>query len=856
MEIIFFGIAFILFIGSILGVVSFAKVNTLQARLSELEKNIRAGQYKKTSPVDNAAQTDFVKPIDSPPPEFAPEPELKAGLHGEVPPDTFNSSTIDWTALLQKHWMVMLGSVCLVFSGVFLVRYSIEHGLLGPVARTVLGLLFGAILIAAGEKLRRSGRLEAGVHAAFVGSGALIIYSALLVGFHVYELISSQLTFLCLALMSAFTLLLALKHGPLMAGLGLLGAYLVPVLVSTGSQNIEAALLYSFIVSCSSLWFQRYIYRSWLWWGTWLGALSWLLISLELPEQAQGFRALYIAALAYIGVAFPFAGLKLKHVVTGDVLERDFFVQTTSIFAALTAASVAVLHIEVMDELSYPAIALLPLVAALVVRKNLPVLKLIPLISLLPIFFDLFSMDVSFVDWEITIAPLRVSLQASYLFMLGFIVLIFAMVGGNELFNVRHQGYWSSFILFIPLVAIILAYLRVSGMQGGLAWALPTLMIGALYGYLLSVWRNRKGALEVEAALAIASQFSISTACFFAFSEITLTLVLAAQLIGLVLLDRRIRIPVMPIIIKVLLIIVVVRLTINPWVALYEVSSLTLLLTYFGSLIACVIASRQLLDRPELRVWLHSASAHLLILTLAVSTRYVLYEGDIFTRAFNLAEASVYICSWAAIGIIYEWKSSQLASFQRWYRGMAMLHIYAAAMLFVFYNLLLHNPLWRLEDIGTTPVFNLLLIGYAIPVLLSSTVYKRIPGLRQFAGVIGVVGLYMFSTLEIRHLWNSGIWPNMPVQEGELYTYSLVWLLISVAMMIYGAIKKNTDVKKAGLIALLIVIAKAFLWDMRDLEGLWRVALFLGLGLSLLGIAYLFNKAKAAESGTSSRLSI
>jgi uncharacterized membrane protein len=108
--------------------------------------------------------------------------------------------------------------------------------------------------------------------------------------------------------------------------------------------------------------------------------------------------------------------------------------------------------------------------------------------------------------------------------------------------------------------------------------------------------------------------------------------------------------------------------------------------------------------------------------------------------------------------------------------------------------------------------------------------------------MISVAGLYLFATLEIRHLWHDGIRLNMPVKEGELYTYSLVWLLLSVAIMSYGAYRNNHEAKKAGIITLLIVIAKAFFWDMRDLDGLWRVVSFLGLGLSLLGIAYLFNR--------------
>ncbi len=862
MDIILFAILpLVILIGSVLGLVSYLKLNNLQTRLHDIERKLNSIRSQQDSSIEFSEQAEVHEPV---PQVLTPiqaesnedsdfvEEDVSKVIQSEwyaTEDDSWltNKPATDWAALIQQYWMVILGGVCLVLAGVFLVRYSIELGLLGPAARITLGLIFGACLIAAGETLRRSERMEAGVHAAFVASGLLVIYSALLVGFDFYSLFSAQLTFTCMALMSAFSMLLALKHGPLMAGLGLLGAYLVPILVRTGSNNIEAVLLYSFIVTCSSFWLQRYMYRSWLWWGTWLGALGWFVLSLDLAQQAQGVRALYVAALAYAGVALSFAGFKLKHIDIDEFPGRHVIGGITAMFVALTVALMILLRVESLNELSYPAIALLPIVAALAARNNLPLLRLLPIVALLPIIVDLFSMDVGFTDWKITIEVMRADLQTSYIILLVFVTSAFAVIAGKELFNDRYSGYWVSFILFMPLVAIILAYLRITGMQGGLSWSLPMLLIGGVYAYLLNVWRTRKDIVEVEAALAIAAQSAVASACFFAFSEVTLTLILAVQLIGLAYIDKKIHVPVLPIIMKVMLLLVIVRLTFNPWVALYDVSSFTLLLTYVGCLAACVVAAKEVHGRPELTVWLHSASAHLLVLTLAVFTRYLLYGGDIFAKEFSLTEASIYTCSWAAIGIIYEWKSSMLANFKRWYRGLAMLHIFAAAVLFVLYNMLQHNPLWSSESIGSLPVFNVLLTGYGIPVVLSVIIYKRIAGLRKIAGVVSIAGLYMFATLEIRHLWNGGIRPNMPVIEGELYTYSLVWLLMSVAIMVYGAYRNNNDAQKAGIIALLVVIAKAFFWDMRDLDGLWRVVSFLGLGLSLLGVAYLFNKMKAVE---------
>ncbi|MFN3363042.1 MAG: DUF2339 domain-containing protein [Allorhizobium sp.] len=53
--------------------------------------------------------------------------------------------------LLGARWAVWAGGLALALGGVFLVRYSIESGLLGPGVRLTLAALFGLLLIAAGE---------------------------------------------------------------------------------------------------------------------------------------------------------------------------------------------------------------------------------------------------------------------------------------------------------------------------------------------------------------------------------------------------------------------------------------------------------------------------------------------------------------------------------------------------------------------------------------------------------------------------------------------------------------------------------------------------------------------------------
>ena len=62
---------------------------------------------------------------------------------------------------IGTRWVVWVGGLTLALGGFFMVRYSIEAGLLGPGVRTILGGLFALALLAAGEWTRRKESISA-----------------------------------------------------------------------------------------------------------------------------------------------------------------------------------------------------------------------------------------------------------------------------------------------------------------------------------------------------------------------------------------------------------------------------------------------------------------------------------------------------------------------------------------------------------------------------------------------------------------------------------------------------------------------------------------------------------------------
>ena len=140
---------------------------------------------------------------------------------------------------LGTQWAVWVGGLALALGGIFLVHYSIEQGLLGPGVRVTLGALLAAALVGAGEWARRSERLAgisglptAHIPSILTAAGTTVAYADVYAAHALYGFLAPGTAFILLGLVALATLAAALLHGPALAGLGLVGAYVAPILVA------------------------------------------------------------------------------------------------------------------------------------------------------------------------------------------------------------------------------------------------------------------------------------------------------------------------------------------------------------------------------------------------------------------------------------------------------------------------------------------------------------------------------------------------------------------------------------------------------------------------------------------------
>ena len=194
-------------------------------------------------------------------------------------------------------------------------KYSIEHELISPLTRIILGYLFSISLLILGIRLRS--KYEN--YSAVLVSGAMAAkYFITFSAYNYFNLIPQSMAFILMVIFTIFTVLAALSYNlQLIAHIGLVGAYAIPFLLSNDSGRIEILFSYITIINAGILFlsFKKYwkqlFYVSFL--LTWFIFFAWFI-----PEYILNLKfdnnfniALGFASVFYITFYVTFLSYKL-----------------------------------------------------------------------------------------------------------------------------------------------------------------------------------------------------------------------------------------------------------------------------------------------------------------------------------------------------------------------------------------------------------------------------------------------------------------------------------------------------------------------------------------------------------------
>jgi uncharacterized membrane protein len=868
-----------------------AEMRRVEARLAALERGAAASAPSAAStqkpaapaPTPTSPPAPAVEPLAEPvapteaePPIAAASPIAPPPSPPTPPPATAAAAApaapaMSFEERLGTQWAVWVGGIAVALGGIFLVRYSIEQGLLGPGVRIALGALLAAALVVAGEWARRTERLSglsslptAYFPGILTAAGTTVAYADVYAAYKLYGFLSPGAAFILLGLVALATLAAALLQGPALAGLGLVGAYVTPALVSTGQPQYGALYIYLAVVTAAAFTLARF--RMWRWlaitavvfaflWTlpgvTTAGALpphifhvviSFALVSLLIvsgllygPPPAPGeIDPVSSAALTTFVAAAALVVLGSHHDPAALIAFVVLVVATLAIAWRTDAATAAVPGAAVL-------VVLVILRWALDIDVEHLVLPSGPVAGAVP------EPPKSDVGWHLTLG-------------IGFAALF---GGAGFLAQVRPLQatalrpiipiLWSASAVVVPVAILAALYYRVAGFERSIPFAGAALLLAALYALAtetLGKLPPRSGRAAAEALFATGAIAALALALTMSLEKGWLTVALALMVPGIawVLLARPL--PALRVLAAVIVVLVLLRIAYEPRIVGSDVGTTPIfnwLLYGYGIPAAAFWLGGHLLrrraDDGPARI-VDSGAITLTVLTVVLEIRHFINAGDVYRDAAGLTEVALQVCAGLAMVIGFERVRQVTHSVVH---NVGALIIAALSLLAIVFGLgLAENPLFTGDPVGG-PFINLILLGYGIPAVIAAVLALVSRGVRPplysiVAAVTAVALAMAYLTLEIRTLFHGEVLSGGGTSDAEQYTYSAVWLAFGVALLAAGVWLRSQAVRFASAAVVILTVFKVFLVDMRGLTGIFQGLSFIGLGVVLLGIGRLYQR--------------
>ncbi len=823
------------------------------------------GELERTLAASSPAVEPTATAAGAEPPGPAAEDRTAAPVPAATPP--LPQPSPGFEERIGTRWVVWVGGLTLALGGFFMVRYSIDAGLLGPGVRTLLGGAFALALLAAGEWTRRQESISAiealpiaNIPAILTAAGTAVAFATVYAAYALYDFLAPASAFILLGMVALGTLAAALLHGPALAGLGIAAAFITPVLVSSEKPDYWALYLYLAVVTGAAFGLARIRLWRWLAVTTIAAALLWTMPCLQCGPSMVAPHAFHVIA------GFVLAGLLVVcGFMFGPPAEEGRIepVSSGSLAAYLLGATLIVLSSFHADA-AMMAFALLVAGTLFVAWRAQAATGAVGAAA--------FFVFVVFAEWAVRGNPDMLVLPGGPLPGIGpnatdgsvslhlVSAAIFAAGFGTAGFLAQGRSVtaiipviWSAAAVFTPLALLIALYARIAHLDRSIPFAILAVVLAAAYGAAtetLARRDNRPGLAISTALFATGTLGALALALTFALERGWLTIALALMSMGSAWISMQRPIPFLRSLAAILAGIVTLRIGYEPRIVGDAVGTTPifnwLLWGYGVPALSFWIGShflRRRADDPPLRT-LEAAAILFTVLLAFMEIRHAVNGGDVYRATAGLTELALQVCAALAMAIGLE---------RLRIRTRSVVHNISAILLTVFAGLtaifglmLLETPILWPTNVGGV-FFNLLLLAYALPAVLALLLSYAVAGRRaaSYANVIAAGALVLaltYVTFEIRRLYHGPVLTRGDTTGAEQYTYSIAWLAFGVALLGIGIIFNSQRARLASAAVIALTILKAFLIDMSTLTGIYRALSFMCLGLVLVAIGWLYQR--------------
>lgn len=757
---------------------------------------------------------------------------------------------------------VWIGGVALALAGFYLVKWSIDNNLIGPEMRVVLGVIFGVGLLYGGKWVRQRPDFANGIRISqsLTGAGIAVLYVSVFAASRLYEIVPMFVGFIGMAAVTAIALVLSLRHGPPIALLGFAGGFLTPALLSTGSGNILGLFIYLYFTASGLL----IVIRKTQWWwlsiptiiASFLWVLAWLFDRYTAGDSI--YLGLFLVAIAATIV------ISSRRQYEDDIENKpEGRSKLSSILNYIGLGGTLMIMGLIGAEANFGGLewglfALLAIAGIGLAYFNDKLYGFVPWISMA-------VNAVMIVGWH-TKEP----------YDMGLTILTFSFIyiasGYILMFMSRRPIIWGSLAGITSVSYYLMAYAKLHKTSlladipffwGGLAIILTAMAVYVLF----RIYNKLEGYPYKEhlyTIFTVAATTFISLALFIELDKEFLSVAVATQVLALAWINNKVSIASLRSITAIVAcvfgfvllpqILLLFQLTafslVEAKLHLQEAVPIVKWPFFQLGIPACMLLGSAYLlckqrDNNLIR-WFEVASIALIAVMGYYVTRNIIHpDSDVLFIKAGFNERGIITNVLFVYGLLCmfcgrywgRWAFSQ---------GGTVLCL-AAVFRVVYFDMFLYNPLWEAQKISGVTIFNSLLLPFGLPVIWSIYARRQLRYIEKYktAGLIGgfiLAIVFMLVSLNVRHIFHGQYLNHGITSNAEIYSYSAAWLVLGVVILFAGIIRKDIMLRYASLCVILFTVGKVFLYDASELEGLFRVFSFLGLGVSLIGISYFYTR--------------
>jgi uncharacterized membrane protein len=776
-------------------------------------------------------------------------------------------STPSFEERVGTRWVVWVGGLTLALGGFFMVRYSIEAGLIGPEVRTLLGGAFALALLTSGEWMRRKDSIStidvlpiANIPAILTAAGTSVAFATVYAAYGLYGFLAPATAFILLGLVALGTLAAALLHGPALAGLGIAAAFITPILVSSDKPDFWALYIYLAIVTAAAFALARIRLWRWLAVTTIVFALLWTLPCLDCGSPMVGPHLFHVISGFILSALLVVCGLLFGPPAEEGQIEP---ISSGSLAAYLLGATMIVLASFHADA-AMIALALLVAGTLLIAWRAPAATGAVGAAALL--VFAVFA------EWAVrgnpdmlvlpggplpeigphaTDGSVSLHLISAAFFAIGFGVAGFLAQG--RLVSAIVPVVWSAAAVFTPIALLVALYARIAHLDRSIPFAILAVVLAAGYGAATEILskRDHRPGLPISIALfATGALGALALALTFALEKGWLTIAIALMSLGTAWISLQRPIPFLRSLSAILAGLVVLRTGYEPRIVGDAVGTTPIfnwLLWGYGVpalsfWVGSIFLRRRGDDAPQRAV--ESAAILFTVLLAFMEIRHAVNGGNVYRDTAGLTEVALQVCTALAMAIGLERLRIRTASVV--HNISAILLTGFAGLAIVFGLMLLETPILWSVNVGGVFI-NRILLGYAIPAVLALLLSYAVAGRRSaaYGNTIAAFALVLaltYVSFEIRRMYHGPVLTGGVTSGAEQYTYSIAWLAFGVVLLGLGILFNSQRARLASAIVIALTILKAFLVDMSTLTGVYRALSFMCLGLVLVAIGWLYQR--------------